>query len=304
MRKILAVIILIFVSSPVFAFGPGFNINLSRDEMSVQGYGYMNGSNTQGYIPLPAKKIKYNKDSIEYFQIANGLYVVIIKNHNNTYKIEPYIADGVETNKSVYNDTNAILSVNAGYFDPANKKTISYITKDFEVVADPSENENLTSNINLAEHLDEIYNRSEFRILQKRNQIKYDIARHNDPVEEGWQIKHALQAGPALFPDLTAQDEYFLKVKGNKILRDSISVTKKVPRTAIGIKNNNIYLILATKNCPLTLFQLSNICRQLNLEKAMNFDGGGSTSFDSAKLHITSDKDEQARKLKSFLIVK
>ena len=65
-----------------------------------------------------------------------------------------------------------------------------------------------------------------------------------------------------------------------------------------------MYIIIATNDEPMTLEEVANFARSLGLEKAMAFDGGGSTSFDSQELHIISEKDNQARKLKSFLMLK
>ena len=84
----------------------------------------------------------------------------------------------------------------------------------------------------------------------------------------------------------------------------SIPFLHKYPRTAIGIKENKVYLFLATVDSPMNLEDLSEIAKKWGMEKAMAFDGGGSTSFDSQELHIVSDKDKTARKLKSFLILK
>ena len=54
----------------------------------------------------------------------------------------------------------------------------------------------------------------------------------------------------------------------------------------------------------MTLEEVADLTRKWGMEKAMAFDGGGSTSFDTQELHIISEKDNQARKLKSFLILK
>ena len=65
-----------------------------------------------------------------------------------------------------------------------------------------------------------------------------------------------------------------------------------------------VYLFIATKDAPMTLEELADLTRKWGMEKAMAFDGGGSTSFDAQELHIISDKDDTARKVKSFLILK
>ena len=107
------------------------------------------------------------------------------------------------------------------------------------------------------------------------------------------------------------QSEYFVEKNGDKVVRDSITPFKKCARTAIGYKGKDIYLIIATVKHKVTLPELSKICADLKLDKAMNFDGGGSTSLNFKgtdnmayrNFEIISDKKKSARKLKSFLII-
>ena len=89
-----------------------------------------------------------------------------------------------------------------------------------------------------------------------------------------------------------------------KIISESASSLHKYARTAIGIRDNNVYLFIITNKNPMTLEEVSNLTRKWGMEKSMAFDGGGSTSFDSKELHIVSEKDNEARNLKSFLILK
>ena len=53
----------------------------------------------------------------------------------------------------------------------------------------------------------------------------------------------------------------------------------------------------------MSLEDVSIYAKNLGLEKAMAFDGGGSTSLDYDIFHIVSEKDLAGRKLKSFLII-
>ena len=181
----------------------------------------------------------------------------------------------------------------------------SYVTINNETAANPEDNENLMSNQVLKGYLDKILNRSEFRILEdEKGKILYDIAQHKDPVKEGYKIKHSIQAGPMLFPDLKLEEEFFILVKDGKVISESASALHKYARTAIGIRENKVYLFIATNEAPMTLEEVADLTRKWGMEKAMAFDGGGSTSFDTQELHIISEKDNQARKLKSFLILK
>ena len=234
-------------------------------------------------------------------EYKKGIYVIEL----NAKNIEPYYTDELETNFDVYQKTNAKLVVNAGFFDPKNKKTVSYVVINEKTVLDPNNNENLMENTNLIPYLNKILNRSEFRILKDENdQIIYDIAPHNETIKDGLTLVHSIQAGPMLYPDLRLEDEFFILVKNGELKSESASCLHKYARTGIGIKNNKVYIFIATKKSPLTLSELSIITQIWGMEKSMAFDGGGSTSIDTNELHIISDYKDQGRKLKSFLILK
>ncbi len=238
-------------------------------------------------------------------QDPDGVYVVEILSSKVKNNLVPYVTDTLQTNSEVYKSTGARLCVNAGFFDPKNQKTVSYVVINGETAATPEDNENLMQNSALEPYLDKILNRSEFRILEDmQGNLMYDIARHNDTIPEGYKLKHSMQAGPMLFPELNLEDEFFILVKDGKIISESASALHKYARTAIGIRDNNVYLFIVTTRAPMSLEELADLCRKWGMQKAMAFDGGGSTSFDSQELHIISEKNNEARKLKSFLILK
>lgn len=248
--------------------------------------------------------------NVEVFE-QNGIYVFHIPSAGN-YVIRPYISEKLIYNTDVYKKTQAELVINAGYFDPKNQQTSSYVTIDGAEVLNPKNNNSLIQNKDISSHLSQVLNRTEFRVLNCKGKTRYDIAAHNTKIPFRCELVHSIQAGPLLYPDLRLEQEYFVATKGTKVTRNSISAFEKCARTAIGIKDNDIYIIIATTKHPVSLPELSDICKELCLDKAMNFDGGGSTSVDFKgtqnpkykNLHIVSDKDKNARKLKSFLIVK
>ena len=249
--------------------------------------------------------VAYASCPYKIVQEPKGVYVIEVISSKSRVKLQPVIVSNLETNFDVYKRLHPRFVVNAGFFDPKNQKTVSYITIDGKIVLDPKQNENLMNNAALKPYLPKILNRSEFRILEnEKGKILYDIASHNDAVPEGYKIKHAIQAGPMLVPDLKLEEEFFILKRDGKIISESASSLHKYARTAIGIKENNVYIIIVTNDAPMTLEEVANFARSLGLEKAMAFDGGGSTSFDSQELHIISEKDNQARKLKSFLMLK
>lgn len=254
------------------------------------------------FIPL----YSYAKCPYEIVQDPKGVYIVEVDTSIENVKLQPYVVKGLKTNESVYKSLDPRFVVNAGFFDPKNKKTVSFVTVNGQVVLNPENNENLMDNLALKPFMDKILNRSEFRILENENgEIIYDITPHNADLTEGYSIKHSIQAGPMLVPDLRLEEEFFvIKDKNGNVVSESASALHKYPRTAIGIRDNKVYLFIVTLEKPMSLIELSSLVKEWGMEKAMAFDGGGSTSFDSQELHIVSDKDKTGRKLKSFLILK
>ncbi len=233
-----------------------------------------------------------------------GVYIIELNTSKSKNALIPYAVEDLKTNEQIYNQTGAKLAVNAGFFDPKNQKTVSYVIIDGICVLNPENNENLTNNQALEPYMDKILNRSEFRILEdSKGKILYDITFHNDIIPAGYKLKHSIQAGPMLFPDLRLEEEFFILKKDGKIISESASSLHKYARTAIGIRNNNVYLFIITNESPMTLEETADLTRRWGMEKAMAFDGGGSTSFNSKELNIISEKDNHARKLKSFLIL-
>lgn len=238
-------------------------------------------------------------------QDPDGVYIIEITTSKAKNRVLPYYVKELKTNKEVYEETGARLVVNAGFFDPKNQKSVSYATINGQVVLNPQNNENLMGNEALQPFLPKILNRSEFRILEdEKGRLLYDIAPHNAEIQEGYTVKHSIQGGPGLFPELRLEEEFFVLVRDGKIVSESASALHKYARTAIGIRENNIYLFVITKEVPMTLEEVADLTRKWGMEKAMAFDGGGSTSFDSQELHIISEKDDTARRVKSFLILK
>ena len=66
----------------------------------------------------------------------NGLYVIRIP-HERISDIKPHVVSSLAYNRSIYEQTGAQLVVNAGYFDPNNRKTTSYVIIDEEIVLNP-----------------------------------------------------------------------------------------------------------------------------------------------------------------------
>lgn len=237
----------------------------------------------------------------------DGIYHIVLSGEKIKKKIEFYANTSLITNSEIHKKLGARLTINAGYFDPNNGKTISYVVTENVTVEDPHFNENILNNPVLRKNLDKIYNRTEFRILQcdNTNKMKYEIVPHNAPVEFGCSIKTSAQGGPLIVPELRLEEEFFTVIKDGKVVRESCSVLHKVARTIIGLKDGNIHLLIITDEHPMDLYEVQQYCQKLELERAMAFDGGSSTSMNYLdKIEVISTKgDGVGRNLKSFMIV-
>lgn len=249
---------------------------------------------------LSITNVKAQDVTCEY---SDGIYHVIIPEGT---KIEFVSKKRLMTNEEVHKELGALLTVNAGFFDPKNQKTISFVYNDGILQESPIENENLVFNETIMDNWDKVSNRTEFRVTLHNGLTCYDIAPHNDAYK-GRLIASA-QAGPMLLPQLKLEDEFFI-VKNNdgKIIRQSASVLVKTARTLIGIKDGNVHIFVVTNKHPMTIYEARNLCKYYGMEKAMAFDGGSSTSLDyKDEIHVTSigtKDDNTGRKLKSFLVV-
>lgn len=236
----------------------------------------------------------------------NGIYHITLNGNAVKKRINFIATDSLKTNKEVHEMTRALLTINTGFFDPKNGKTISYIVTDGQTVADPLMNDGLMLNPLLRLHMKKILNRSEFRVVECNKKLRYEIVPHNAPVDFMCSVKTSAQGGPQLLPELRLEEEFFiLKNEEGNIIRQSASVLDRVPRTIVGIKDNEMHILIITNKNPKNIFEARDLCKSYGFEKAMAFDGGSSTSLDYKKIHVTSiEANDTGRSLKSFMIVK
>ena len=212
--------------------------------------------------------IKYN----------DGIYCIKLSGKIMKKKIKFVSSDELTTNKDIHKKYKSQLTINAGFFDPKNAKTISYIFSNGNMVENPETNENLLSNPVLVENMDKILNRSEFRITECNRKLKYSIVPHNTPVDFSCRIIESAQGGPQILPDLRLEEEFFiLKNDEGNIIRQSASVLDRTARTIIGLKNDDVYILIITNKNPKNIFEVRNLCKSMKLESAMAFDGGSSS---------------------------
>lgn len=205
----------------------------------------------------------------------------------------------------------AEIIINAGYFDPNNKKTVSWVTLPDGRTLNPKENERLTENSNLAPWLPAIWERSEFRTLScDTNKIRYEIAPHSQALPERCHQLGAVGGGPRLLPESTAEQEAFW-VPAKQ--RDAVGYNRPDARMAIGFtEGGDLMLVMVQQprslkgKGGLSLPAFQAVLKELGLVEALNLDGGGSTSLwakDIGTLYGATLPDGQAEKRKVLSVL-
>lgn len=235
----------------------------------------------------------------------NGIYHIILHGEKIKKRIRVYASNTLKTNKEIHKESGALLTVNAGFFDPVNEKTISYVVINSQTYEDPIMNENLLGNEFLRKNLSKILNRTEFRIVDCDNKLRYEMVPHNAPVDFTCEVLHSVQGGPLILPDLRLEEELFVVKDGDKIVRETSSVLHKTSRTILGLKDGELHILIITDENPMDMYEVQKLCKELGFDRAMGLDGGSSTSMNyKNKYDVISIKGDGAgRKLKSFLLV-
>jgi hypothetical protein len=237
----------------------------------------------------------------------NGIYHVILKGEKIKKKIKFVVSEDLITNREAHIKGRSTLTVNAGFFDPKNGKTISYIVTDKMTAADPMFNPSLLANPFFRKNMNTVLNRSEFRVMQCGNKFEYAIVSHKSEVPFGCTTITSAQGGPLILPELKMEEEGFIvKNSQGEVVRESASVLHKTSRTIIGIKGTDeCHILVITDENPMDLYEVQKLCNELKLDRAMAFDGGSSTSLNYKNdLEVISIKGDGAgRMLKSFMLV-
>lgn len=202
------------------------------------------------------------------------------------FVIIPALSSELATLENFAHKYRAVAALNGGFFDPENYKSTAYIAVQGKQIADPRHNERLMNNPDLAPYLDNILNRTEFRRYQCGQKVRYDIALHRELVPSGCQLVDALGGGPRLLPEIQLGPEGFLAYANGEVIRDPLSSSKPNARTAVGITHDGgvIWVMAAQKPdsstvSGMSLPALANFMKTLGVEKAMNLDGGSSSSL-------------------------
>lgn len=246
----------------------------------------------------------FAKDKIKVIKKDFGVYIFKIDTNKYGAKIKPYMANRLTTPKRVYDDNCFDFVVNAGFFDVKNGKTVSYVTIDNKMVGDVKKYPELIKSLENQNRLDKVLSRGELRVLQKNKKLKFDIASHNAPIKKGYTLKHALQAGPILYPDMNLEAEGFVVYDNNgDVKSQSVDILKRRERTAIGLKGKWLYVVLFTHDYKVDANEMRDYMKKkLKLKKILALDGGLSTSVSYKDIQVGSLGRYQ-RKVKSFLVV-
>lgn len=231
------------------------------------------------------------------------------------FSVIPACAESTKTLEEFAQDANGssgstIAAINGGFFDPQNQQSTSYIVLQGERIADPRQNDRLTTNPNLVPYLDQIFNRSELRQYQCGQVTRYEFARHQDLIPSGCRLVNSLGGGPQLLPTIAAQAEGFVDVTNG---RDSLGSRQPNARSAIGLSRDHQKMIwvMVAQNSPdsgMSLTELAALMRSLGAETAMNLDGGSSSALYHQGRTVYGKVDEAGnrvqRSVKSVLLVK
>lgn len=231
--------------------------------------------------PSPEPDIQYNSYPLEQ-SVVHTLLVPA----SSRFSVTPALSQNLSTVESFAQKHQALAVLNGGFFDPRNHKTTSYVVQQGKLVADPTQNERLINNPANAPYLNQILDRAEFRRYQCGQTFRYDIVLHSDPTPIGCSLVDSLGAGPRLLPNLTLVQEGFLQVSNGKVIRDALGSYNLNARSAVGITRDGSILLVMVAQKPtsptasgMTLRALATFMSSQGVEKAMNLDGGSSSSF-------------------------
>lgn len=222
--------------------------------------------------------------TIRYFErtLPQSIAHVVLIPANSKFLVTPALSQKVATVEEFAQKHRAVAILNAGFFDPVNQKSTSYVILQGKLVADPKKNERLVNNPNLKPYLGKIFNRAEFRRYLCGQTNRYAIALHSQSTPAGCQLVDSIGAGPNLLPELTLAKEGFVN---NTSKRDALGSNQPNARTAVGItRDDGVVLVMVAQkpSAPtngISLPALADFMKTLGADQAMNLDGGSSSSL-------------------------
>ena len=241
------------------------------------------------------------------------VHVVTVPSPEHT-KVRVAVTDALTPLAAQVTAVNATAAINAGFFDPNNGLTTSYVVVEETLAADPRLNARLVDNPDLTAYMDRILNRSEFRRYDCGGTPRYDITLHNAEIPADCRLIDAVGAGPQLLPQDSSYEEAFIDYRADgSINRDALGSRNRNARSAVGIKpDGSLVLVMAAQrpgDAPsgLTFAEMSEVLTGLGVEKALNLDGGSSSAlvFEGATHYGRLDREGNwvQRPVKSILWV-
>ena len=249
----------------------------------------------------------FARDSIEVSRLEDGILVLKIDVNEFNGKIKPLAVDELTTAKEIFESGNYELVLNGGFFDMQTGGEISYVTIDGEEVQSPWRNSRLMRALEISGRTDGVLNRSELRIIEnKKGKTEFKFIEHSAPLEKNEKLIHALQAGPALLPEMDLVKESFIQYgAGSVITLEAASATKRRARTVLALKNDKgreLYIVVFTTTNKATFKEARDFLKKHGFKHALALDGGGSTSLYHDDIKVISE-GESGRKVKSFLVI-
>lgn len=254
------------------------------------------------------------EEAVRYRAIALTTATLHVVEVPPSYRVTPVLAPNRRTVSAWARELGAVAALNGGYFNHQDGVSASYVTIAGQTRSDPHQNELLVNNPQLKPYLPQIFDRTEFRVLEGPDGPRWSLAPHFAPVPPGLRIVDALQAGPRLLPTLRLEEEGFVAygpsdAQGHRPLRrDGIAAYKRAARSALGLKPDGTLVLAAAlgpKGGGLTLPELCDALAQVGCSEAMNLDGGSSTTL----VHREGDRlkkdapPEGEAKVRSVLVV-
>ncbi|MEP0886135.1 phosphodiester glycosidase family protein [Trichocoleus sp. ST-U3] len=230
--------------------------------------------------PPLEQKVQYKSYTLD----SSVVHTLLIP-ANSRFLVVPAVSQELSSLESFAQKHQAVAVINGGFFDPQNQESTSYVVQQGVLVADPRKNERLMDNPKLAPYQEKILDRTEFRRYRCGLTVGYDIALHSEPTPKECQLVDALGGGPRLLPEITSVAEGFLDIDNGLVIRDSLNSRQSNARSAVGITRDRSILLVMVAQQPLSqtsgmsLAALAEFMKTLGVEKAMNLDGGSSSSF-------------------------
>ena len=229
--------------------------------------------------------------SVNYhaFPLKNGskAHLCVLDLKSKSYCVRPFVNSPTCPTSAAGARAKAVAAVNGGFFNLSNGESTSFVDIDGKQVCDPTTNKDLITNPKLIPFLETIFNRSELRIGSGKGKLpQLTIAAHKDLRPKDSKIQFVLGGGPQLLPKLTSKEEAFIRTGSDGKQVDSIGCNKTAARTAIGITADDHLLILCVAgkgqdefSSGINLEQLAQLLGNLGCTRALNFDGGTSTTM-------------------------